>query len=57
VDEIGGAYSKREGMRNAYKHLAEKPIRKRPYGIYRKLILKWVLNKRGLRSWTGFTWL
>jgi hypothetical protein len=41
-------------MRNVYKILIEKPDGKRPLTRPRRIILKWILGKYGLRVWVGF---
>jgi hypothetical protein len=45
-------------MRNAYRCFLEKSEAKRPLGrpcMGRRIILKWILSKQGMRIWTGFS--
>jgi hypothetical protein len=47
-------------MRNAFKILAGKPERKRQLensGVHGKMILKWLLNLKGVKTRTEFIWL
>jgi len=47
-------------VRNVYKVLVGKPEMKRllgSSGIDGRIILKYILEKQGVRSWTGFVWL
>jgi hypothetical protein len=49
-----------EGMKNPYKNFTGKREGKRSLwrsGVGRRIILKRILNKQGMRIWTGFIWL
>jgi hypothetical protein len=49
-----------EEIRNAYKILVGKLERKGHLGnlgVYGKVVLKWILEKRGVKMWTGLIWL
>jgi hypothetical protein len=40
-------------MRNAYKIL----VQQEDLSVDGRIILKWILNKYGVRVWAGFIWL
>jgi hypothetical protein len=55
-NEMGGACSMHEIVRNAYTILVGKPEEKRPLedlSVDRKIILKWILGKSGRKVWIG----
>jgi hypothetical protein len=58
-EQMGGECSAREGDENTNKMLVGKHEGKKPLKRYvdGKMILKWMLEKYGLRELTGFVWL
>jgi hypothetical protein len=47
-------------MTNAYKNLVRKSEETRPLGrpgAGRRIILKWIFKKQGVRVWTAYIWI
>lgn len=47
TEQMGNAYQTRKGKRPLVREI----------GVVRRTILKWVLRKRGMRMWSGYSWL
>jgi len=54
---MGGALSTCGARKSVYRILVVKTEGKRPLGISGRIILRCILKKWDLRSWTGSIWL